>query len=380
MEAFRPVVLARKRENAEAFPFDKKRVAILERPKTREVRRFYQRKLRKRPVQIYLSEAKQMIYEVLKFDAKIVHIYFGHVAVQLLPFIRACPRPVVVSFHGADAGVDAEKPHHRAALVEVLERADLVLARSEALLADLRDIGCPRDKLRLHRTGIPLDWWPLWDRTVPPADGAWQFVQSCRLIEKKGLAVSLDAFAKVAATHRAARLVIAGEGPLRESLEARAAELGLEDRVEFKGFLGQEALRTLIYHSHIFLHPSQTGADGNREGVPNSMLEAMASGLPVIATRHGGIPEAIEHGRSGLLVEERDADDLARCALELMENPSLYQKLAANGRQAVTGQFERHAQSAKLEAFYREVISARAARRADKAARFRALFPSPQPA
>ncbi|CAN5335456.1 hypothetical protein BH23VER1_BH23VER1_30970 [soil metagenome] len=378
VEGFRAVVLTRKRENADAFPFDKKRMAILGQPRTREARRIYQRKLRRRPVQIYLSEAKEMLYAVLGFDAKVVHIYFGHVAVQLLPFVRACPRPVVVSFHGADVGVEVKARRYREAMLEVLERADLVLARSEALVADLLALGCAEGKVRLHRTGIPLDWWPFWERTIPPGGGAWQFVQACRLIEKKGVAVSLEAFAKVAEIHGAARFVVAGEGPLRESLEARAAELGLADRVEFRGFLNQEDLRTLIYHSHVFLHPSQTGADGNREGVPNSMLEAMASGLPVVATRHGGIPEAVEHGTSGFLVAEGDADHLARCALEVMEKGSLYHRVAANGRQAVVDRFERHAQSAKLEAFYREVIDGRAARRSAKANRYRAGFAIPQ--
>ena len=87
-------------------------------------------------------------------------------------------------------------------------------------------------------------------------------------------------------------------------LVARARELGVGDRVFFPGFVSQSELRELFYGSHIFLHPSERGADGNQEGVPNSMLEAMASRLPVLATEHGGIPEAIEHGQSGILVPE----------------------------------------------------------------------------
>src|SRR5207302_8967108 len=116
----------------------------------------------------------------------------------------------------------------------------------------------------------------------------------------------------------AARLTIAGDGPQLEELQSLAHELQIVDAVDFPGFVSQEGLRELFYSSHIFLHPSETGRDGNQEGIPNSMLEAMASGLPVFATRHGGIPEAIENNVSGILVNERDhralGDALIDCA------------------------------------------------------------------
>src|SRR5438477_374187 len=94
--------------------------------------------------------------------------------------------------------------------------------------------------------------------------------------------------------------------PKRERLQSLARDLKIASAVYFPGFVSQEELRQLLYSSHLFLHPSETGRDGNQEGVPNSMLEAMATGLPVFATRHGGIPEAVGHKISAMLVEERD--------------------------------------------------------------------------
>ena len=355
---YRPGVLARKRENADRFPFPKKRIWPLARPFSvvREIRRFWSKSIKNAPVQIGAEEVKDLIYGTLHFDARVVHIYFGHVAVQLLPFIRASPRPVVVSFHGADAGVDSEKSTYRAALLEVLQRATLVLTRSEALLEDLAALGCPPDKLRLHRTGIPLGAWPFTEREVPPIDGGWRFLQACRLIEKKGLSTTLLAFAAIHKERPAARLVIAGDGPLLDALRAQTVDLGISEHVDFPGFLDQDALRKEVLACHVFIHPSITGADGNREGVPNAMLEAMATGTPVLATRHGGIPEAVTEGISGFLVTEGDAPSLAAKALALTSDTDGYLKMAKAAHDEVVSKFEQTLQCSRLEAIYDETL------------------------
>src|SRR5262249_27629656 len=154
-----------------------------------------------------------------------------------------------------------------------------------------------------------------------PQNGKWRFVQAGRLIEKKGVPVTLRAFAVFLGQHPSAKLTIAGEGPLLGQLQNLSHELNIGGSVSFTGFILQEQLREIYYGSHIFLHPSQTGRDGNQEGIPNSMLEAMASGLPVFATQHGGIPEAIENGISGVLVAERDHEKLAAALLNAAKDP-----------------------------------------------------------
>jgi colanic acid/amylovoran biosynthesis glycosyltransferase len=158
-----------------------------------------------------------------------------------------------------------------------------------------------------------MDDYPAANRSFPH-DGQWHFVQACRLIEKKGLDVSLRAFAGFCRRFPQSTFTIAGEGPLLAPLQQLCAELGVTDRVRFAGFLGSPQLCRLYHESHAFLHPSQTTADQNQEGVPNSMLEAMATGLAVVATLHGGIPEAITDNVSGLLTEERDGDRRNRSA------------------------------------------------------------------
>jgi glycosyltransferase involved in cell wall biosynthesis len=182
-------------------------------------------------------------------------------------------------------------------------------------------------------------------------------VQAGRLIEKKGLPVTLRAFSTFLKQHPNATLTIAGEGPLLSELQKFARELGVADCVSFTGFISQEQLREIYYRSHIFLHPSQTGRDGNQEGIPNSMLEAMATGLPVFATEHGGIPEAIENGVSGLLVPERDDEALARALLNAAQDPGLLSRIGPTGAGAVRKKFDLQQQAQRLEEIYLRMIA-----------------------
>jgi glycosyltransferase involved in cell wall biosynthesis len=179
------------------------------------------------------------------------------------------------------------------------------------------------------------------------------------LIEKKGLPVTLSAFAVFLDRYPNATLTIAGEGPLLDELQKLTRELKIEERVSFTGFVSQEQLREIYYQSHIFLHPSQIARDGNQEGVPNAMLEAMASGLPVFATEHGGIPEAIENNISGVLVPERDPETLARALVNAAEDYEFLSRIARSGAEAVRKNFALRTQAPRLEDIYLRLIGKR---------------------
>jgi len=352
LEAWKPRVFCQKRENAERFPFPE--VKVLPKPRTHQLRRFWQKSVLGHPIMIYRSEALRFRDALNEAEAKIVHIYFGHIGVHLLPFLELNDRPpAIVSFHGADAQIDLDRPAFRAAMQKVFKHASCLLVRSESLGDRLIAHGAPKEKIRLHRTGLPLGEIEFIQREAP-ADGAWQVLQACRLIPKKGLITSLRSFAQFAKRWPRATFTIAGTGPLLDELKRTAASLGISERLRYTGFVTQPELRKLEAGSHLFLHPSELGPDGDQEGVPNAMLEAMASGLPVLATYHGGIPEAVEHGVSALLVAERDADALAREMIGLSEDPARYATMSAAAARHVAAEFDLRVQTLRLETIYTE--------------------------
>jgi len=348
-----PVVVAQKRENAATYPFED--VHIIPKPPTHVFRRFWFRQLRDQPWQISEAELSDLLSVLTEARARLLHIYFGHIAVHLLPLIRAWKNPSIVSFHGADVMVDMNKPAYREATLRMLDAVALALVRSESLRRALVDLGCNSEKIEVQRTGIPLEEFPFRERAVPK-NGEWRFVQAGRLIEKKGLPVTLRAFEIFVRQYLNATLTIAGQGPLLRELESLARELKIAERVSFTGFVSQEQLREIYYRSHIFLHPSQTGRDGNQEGIPNSMLEAMATGLPVFATEHGGIPEAIENGVSGVLVPERDEFALVETLLEAVQDRRVLSDIAQTGADAVRKKFDLQQQAHRLEEIYFRTI------------------------
>ena len=295
-----------------------------------------------------------MLYVLENTDARLLHIYFGHIAVHLLPLIRAWKNPSIVSFHGADVMVDMNKPAYREATRQMLDAVKLVLVRSESLRRAVADLGCDENKIEVQRAGVPVDEFSFRERNFPSSDSGaeWRFVQAGRLIEKKGLPVTLRAFASFLKRYPNATLTVAGEGPLFGQLQGLAGELTIDQNVSFTGFISQEQLRDLYYASHIFLHPSETGPDGNQEGIPNSLLEAMATGLPAFATEHGGIPEAIKHGVSGVLVPERDDEELAWALLNAVEDRHFLSQVARNGAEVVEEKFNLRLQARRLEDAY----------------------------
>src|SRR5437667_3494358 len=352
LERCRPAVIAQKREHADRYPFEP--VYLIAKPATHFLRRFWFRQLRDVPWQISGAELHALLRVLAKTDARLLHIYFGHIAVHLLPLIRAWTKPSIVSFHGADVLVDMDKPAFRNATRKMREAVKLVLVRSESLRRAVIHLGCDEKKIEVQRSGVPLDDFPFRERSFPPRNrgGAWRFVQACRLIEKKGLPVTLRVFASFVRNYPDATLTIAGEGPLLAQLRELARELKIDNSVSFTGFISQDQLRDIFYASHIFLHPSETGRDGNQEGVPNSMLEAMATGLPIFATRHGGIPEAVENNVSGILVNERDHRALADALIDCAKDSA---RLAAMGRAAsesVVKNFNQKEQTRRLEEIY----------------------------
>jgi len=351
LQRYETFILTRERKCEAEFPFPD--VELIPRARKNFVKRFWRKYLLRLPAVYYRGELQMIIKLLERRPADLMHIYFGHTGVHLLPFIKEWGKPCVVSFHGMDVQPRPDQAGYDEQMRDLLETIPLVLARSRSLIQRLEEIGCPAEKIRLNRTGIPLQDYPSVLREIP-ADGAWRLVQACRLIAKKGLKTAFQAFAGFLVTHPNARFTVAGDGPLKAELEQFAKELGIAQAVDFRGFLSQADLARLYSECHVFVHPSEMTADKNQEGVPNSMLEAMATGLPVLATYHGGIPEAVAHEQSGLLVSEKDPVALGAAMERLTGDAAFYQGCAQAAALSVREEFSHERALARLESFYDE--------------------------
>ena len=353
LRRYETFVVTKERQCPERYPFAD--LALLPEPRQPLLRRFYLKFIQRVPALYYRGEMEQLVELFGRRRADLMHVYFGHTGVHLRAFLQWWERPALVSFHGADVMPRAHQPKYLGEMQQLFTLVPLVLARSESLAERLKAIGCPANKIRLNRTGIPLTEFPPVERPAPQG-GALHLVQTCRLIAKKGLRTALQAFADFRRDHPRATFSIVGEGPMREELRRLAAELGISEAVQFPGFLNQTQLNALYASAHLFLHPSELTENQDQEGIPNSMLEAMSTGLPVAATLHGGIPEAVRDGFSGFLVPERDPAALAAALRRFVQSPDTLQQMGRAASQSVRAEFEQSRAVAKLEACYDEAI------------------------
>ncbi len=371
LQSYRTFVMTKARQNSERFPVDD--VELIPQPRTNPLRHGWLKFVKQRPPIVYRGEYQMLSSLLERRGADLMHIYFGHTGVHLLPFIERWDKPCVVSFHGADVAQKADIRDYGAKLQQLFRAVPLVFARCSSLANRLVELGCPAERLRINRTGLPLQEFPYLRREAP-RNGRWRLLQACRLIPKKGVATTLCAFAIFQKKFPLAELSIAGKGPLQGHLEELVEELGLLGKVHFRGFLSQAELHELYATSHFFIHPSETPPDQNQEGIPNSVLEAMATGLPVLGTRHGGIPEAVEDGRGGILVEERDFVALADAMKEMARTPDVFREFGQRASEHVVANFEQSAQIRQLERYYDEAVGEL------EAATEEAAAPAPAPA
>lgn len=278
----------------------------------------------------------------------VIHCHFGPMGrtAAFLRCIGALRGRLATTFHGVDmsAYLRAAPRYYR----HLFRHGDLFLPISwrwrEALLA----MGAPADRVAVHRMGIDPSRFPfaLRDRR---SGTLLRVLTVGRLVEKKGVDLGLAAVAALAARGVAVHYDIVGDGPLRDRLEAQAAALGLGGRVVFHGWQNQAAVARLMAGSDVLLAPSRTDATGDQEGIPVTLMEAMASGLPVVSTRHSGIPELIEHGVSGWLAEEGDVAGLADAVLQLERDPDQALRFGRAARERIAADYDVGRLNARLE-------------------------------
>jgi glycosyltransferase involved in cell wall biosynthesis len=316
------------------------------------------------------SRSKGMLYRatgvwpgfharIQRAGASLVNAHFAMDGACALPVALAAKVPLIVTLHGNDVTTSVHL--HRRAI-----RGQLYLLRRERMFRTVKvflcasdflrrsaiERGFPEEKLRTHYIGVDLKLF------CPPMTGRPRrnvlFVG--RLVEKKGCRYLIRAMQQVQSQIPLAQLVIIGDGPERTSLESQAREAGVD--CEFRGAQSSHEVRQELSSARVFCVPSVTAKTGDSEGLGIVFAEAQAMGVPVVSSLHGGIPEVVSNGVTGLLAPERDHDQLAQHIIRFFADDTFWNDCSRNAVSWVADKFDLRKQTAYLEEIYRDVIQA----------------------
>lgn len=284
----------------------------------------------------------------------VLHCHFGQLGVVGERLIRfgALDAALVTSFRGAD--ISSLYPANPSRFRDLFRRGDLHLPVSLEFQRRLIAAGVPPERVVVHHDGIDLDRFPYRERR--PANGAARLLFVGRLAEKKGVTHALDALAILIESGRKANLSIIGDGPLASSLHDQAVTLGLASHVRFLGPRSLDEVATAMATAHVLVAPSVTASNGDQEGIPTVIKEAMATGMPVVSTAHSGIPELVDHGTTGFLAPERDATALADHLATLLDHPERWPEIGRKGRERIEREFDTERLNDDLVGRYYEAI------------------------
>lgn len=284
----------------------------------------------------------------MKNEYDICHAHFGTVAVNFSTGVAQLDAPLIASFYGYDASA---VPRNTPQIYDQLfSEADAITCLSEDMRADLIELGCPPELI--HKVPLCIDtsrFRPSND-TDEQSDEIHIFTIG-RHVEKKGLEYAINAIATLE-TDISITYTIAGDGPLRERLEQVIDSTDTHNRVTLLGYRPQSEIQERLRSADIFLLPSVTSQDGDKEGTPTALLEAQASGVPVISTTHAGIPEIVADEESGLLVPERDIPAIQSALDRLLHDKKLRDEMGAHGRELMVENHSIETVSTRLNGIY----------------------------
>ena len=309
----------------------------------------------------YAGPTRAQLARLRERTPRLVYAHFapdGHAAMQLAEELRV---PLVTALHGYDVTMSDEAMGRTRLGREYLEgrralqqKGALFLTCSAYVRRRGLALGYPVERTIVHSIGVDVE------RFRPPLpirqrEKIVLFVG--RLVEKKGCSSLIEAMSDVQRRIPAAVLVVIGNGRLRSDYEARVSAGGV--RCRFLGTQPEAVVREWMERAAVFCVPSVVAASGDAEGLGMVFLEAQAMGLPVVSTLSGGVPEAVKHGETGLLVKERDPRALAAAILQLMLDQELWWRYSLAGRKHVLDHFNLARQTGRLEDVFQQLLAGR---------------------
>lgn len=265
---------------------------------------------------------------------------YGTTGAYLVEGCKKARIPLLVYFHGFDAFVRAVLDSHRDSYKKMFDYASGIMAVSGAMKNRLLSIGAPSERLYLNVYGVDPNRF---SGGEPERKGPI-FLGVGRFVEKKAPYLTVLAFSKVMQTMPSAKLIMVGEGPLLGPCKRLAAALGVGSSIDFLGVQASSRVSELMRNARVFVQHSLEAEDGDCEGTPVAVIEAQMTGLPVISTRHAGIPDVVVDGETGYIVDEGDADGMSARMLQLARDPDLAGRMGRAARKRAEAHYtlDRH--------------------------------------
>ena len=289
------------------------------------------------------STRRDLIAFLRDQQVDIILAEFGTQALTLAPLANEMGLPIFSYFRGYDASKALRHTRKQEAYRRMMSRLAGVFSVSQFLLDNLARHGIRHPNAHVIPSGVDVGYFR------PAEKRPLSCLAVGRFVEKKAPQITLRAFAEAAVDQPDARLDFVGDGPLLQACRALAAELGVAGRVTFHGSQPHEFVREKLATAQFFLQHSITAEDGNTEGLPTAIQEAMAAGCVVVSTRHAGIPEAVEEGSTGFLVDEHDQAGFAQAVRGALTRDDAA-AMAVRAREVATARFDNEILLKRLEA------------------------------
>ncbi len=281
------------------------------------------------------QDTKALVRFFEKFSINAVLAEYGPTAVSVMDACHQADIPLIAHFHGYDAYRDSLVNDLSEAYKKLFAYSSAIVGVSRHMCARLIELGADKDKVFHNACGAEIpEGYRAAPAQVPP-----RFLMVGRLVEKKAPFISLLAFSRLVREVPDAKLEIVGDGPLQSACVQLARALGVESRVMFSGANSHHYVLHAMTNARCFIQHSVRAPDGDMEGTPVGVLEAMGMGLPVVSTRHGGIPDIIEGNITGMLVDEYDVEAMYLRIREVALDPELAQEIGDRARTAVLDQW-----------------------------------------
>jgi len=294
--------------------------------------------------------------------AALLHAHFGNMGYEYLDAAKKAGVPVITSFYGYDYELlPNRQPVWRGRYEKLFKEGALFLTEGEHGKKILVSKGAAPEKVKVHHLGVDVAGIPFKTRSLEDGEPL-RLIQVASFVEKKGHKTLIEALKvlKDRGLSEKVRLTLAGDGPLKEEISGMISGYGLEKNVIMKGYMPYERLYDELLRNHVFVHPSLKAPDGDCEGgAPVVLLDAQASGMPVVSTFHCDIPEEVLDGETGILVREGDHAALADAVMKFYENPGLLGRYGAAGRKHVEKDYSAVVQAERLEGLYAELAGYR---------------------